>query len=240
MIFGKGENANKKGIGIVLLVLLAGLVLVAGCGRTQDVSFSYSFTVSPKKGEVLKDVTVYLPFPTKKGKPTQEIFDALMRDYEEYRVKEFPDSKISLVDTEHGMMLRVYVPELRKQSYHLGGGYGYEEPYSEKQIAPHFMLSPRKNVRELPSGYGHIGDTYVYADFKGGEELGLALEYSIKIMSSPLFPLDYVPEDGCITYLGFEEPPTQSGSRVKYVNRQGWSKMPLSNTSYDGAWREEE
>ncbi|HCG98736.1 MAG TPA: hypothetical protein DE036_02740 [Actinobacteria bacterium] len=132
------------------------------------------------------------------------------------------------------MMLKVYVPELRKRSYRLAGGYGYEEPYSDKQIAPHFMLSPRKNVRKLPDGFGHISDTYIYADFKGGEELGLALEYSISILSPALFPLDYVPEDGCTTYVGFEEPPTKSGSRVKYVNRQGWSKMPLSNTNYDG------
>ncbi|MDP2210809.1 MAG: hypothetical protein Q8J63_03600 [Candidatus Aquicultor sp.] len=234
MKFRKDEKAFKKATGIALLVLLAAFLLIVGCGRKQDVSFGYSFTISPTKGEVLKDVTVYLPFPTKEGKPTQEIFDALMRDYRKYAADDHPDAKISLESTKYGSMLKVSISKLDHRGFGLGGGYGYEEPYSDKQIAPHFMLNPRKNVRKLPDGFGHVSDTYVYADFKGGEELGLALEYSISILSPALFPLDYVPEDGCTSYLGFEEPPTESGSRVKYVNRQGWSKMPLSNTNYDG------
>jgi len=227
---------SKKSFGYVLVVVALALVFMAcvsGCGRKQHVSFRYDFAISPKKDQVLKDVTVYLPFPTKDGKPIREIYESLMRDYNKYWADDHPNARVSLENTEYGTMLKISIPEVDQRGFGLEGGYGFEEAYTEEKIAPHYMLAPRKDVKRLSHLIGYVADTYVYADFKGGDELGLALEYDISILSPPLFPLDYVPEDGYTAYLGFDEPPIKPGNRVKYVKRKGWTKMKLADNGYD-------
>jgi len=218
-----------KLLGAALLILL---LLTAGCGRKQHVSIYYSFAISPKKGEVLKDVTVYLPFPTRDGEPLMEVYESLMRDYKRYRVKDYPDAKVSLAETEHGTMLKVQVPEIDKRGYGLEGGYGFKEPFTKGSVAPRFTMIPRLNQRKL-KGYktGYLCDSYVYAEFNNAEEMGLALKYRINRQSPSLLPLDYVPDDNYYAYLGWDSVPEKG--LVKYFPGNGWQKVPMVDLGYD-------
>ncbi|MBE0447771.1 MAG: hypothetical protein IBX64_06685 [Actinobacteria bacterium] len=219
---------------LLVIALLIPLLLVLGCGRKQQVGLHYDFAISPKKGEVLKDVTVYLPFPAKDGKPMMEIYESLMRDYKEYRVKEYPTAKVSLIKTRYGTMLKVHVPEVDKRGFGLEGGYGFEEPFSRESIAPRFPITPRLNPRNLP-GYktGYLCDSYIYAEFDNAEEMGVALTYEITSLSPSLLPLDYTPSDHYWAHLGWDRVPGNSEVLVKYYPSSGWQKVPLVDLGYD-------
>lgn len=218
----------------VLLVLVSMLLLMTGCGRKQHVSFSYSFAISPKKGDVLKDVTVYLPFPSNDGKPVVKIYESLMRDYKKYWAQDYPDAKTSLVKTKHGPMLKVSVPEIDERGFGLGGGYGFEEPFSKEPVAPRFPINPRLNSRKL-DGYetGHLCDSYIYATFDNANDMGLALDYGISARSPSLLPLDYVPEDNYYAHVGWDSIPGNSEVLVKYFPSNGWMRIPLADLGYD-------
>lgn len=225
-------------VAAVLIIFLTGLFLLSsGCGRKQYVSFTYSFAISPKKGEVLKDVTVYLPFPVHNGRPMTKIYESLVKDYKKYWADEFPDARTTLINTKHGPMLKVRISKIDSRGFGLEAGYSFEERYSKEPIAPRFLLNPRLNPRKL-AGFktGYLSDSYVYADFKNAEQLGLALQYKIKIFLPSLLPLDYLPEDGYESYLGWLEPPTKPGSLVKYFDNNGWIEVPVSDTGYDKEW----
>ncbi|MHB8842253.1 MAG: hypothetical protein ACYC56_10815 [Candidatus Aquicultor sp.] len=211
-----------------ILLLLSLLLFMTGCGKKQHVSFGYSFAISPKKGEVLKNVTVYLPFPTKNGKPMMEIYRSLERHYKNYHLDDTPNLALSIADTKYGPMLKVKVPEL-KQGVGLNGGYSQEGSLKKVSAYKDFYLNPSIcTQKQLSDRF-----SYIFAGFKNAKELGLALEYKISILSPSLLPLDYVPEERYETYLGWEQPPVSRGSIVKYYNSVGWAKVPISDSGFD-------
>lgn len=220
-----------------ILLLLSLLLFMTGCGRKQSVSVGYDFSIFPKKkGEGLKNVTVYLPFPTKNGKPIMEIYRGIEKHYREYHLDDPPNAVISIADTKYGPMLKVQVPEL-KHGMGAGGGYNFDQPHSNEPVAPRFPLSPRLNCLKLPnSETGHLCESYIYVDFDSAsynaKELGLIVNYKITIFSPSLLPLDYVPQDNYGAFLGWEQPP-ETELLAKYYGSAGWIKVPLLDWGFD-------
>jgi hypothetical protein len=217
---------------LALIVLLL-LFPLSGCGRKQYVSFTYNFAISPPKGEVLRNVTVYLPFPASNGKPIWGIYRGLKRDYAKYRAMDYPDAELGLIKTKHGSLLKVYIPVIDQRGYGLDGAFGFEEPYSQDSMGPRFPLNPRLVPRKLADyRNGYLCDSYIYAKFQGARALGYALDYKVRAEKPSILPLDYVPQDSYSAYLGWFQPPRHAGSLVKYIKMQGWNKIPLSDIGY--------
>ncbi len=216
-----------------ILLLLSSLLFETGCGKKQHVSFTYSFAISPKKGEVLKNVTICLPFPTKNGKPMMEIFRSLQKHYKNYHLEDTPKLTLSIADTKYGAMLKVQVPEL-KQGVGLEGGLGFDEPSSNGSASPRFPIAPRLNPRGL-KGYkaGHLCDSYIFTEFENARAIGLALTYDISSQSPSFLPLDYEPDDNYYSYIGWSVIPGGSEVLVKYFPDASWIKVPLADIGYD-------
>lgn len=216
-----------------ILLLLIALVFVNGCGKKQHVSFTYSFAISPKKGEVLKNVTIYLPFPTKNGKPMMEIYRSLERHYEKYHLDDTPGLTLSMIDTKYGPMLKVQVAKL-SQGVGLNGGYSLEGSSQTIMETKHNSLNPRANIHKLTLDRSeHQYDSRIFAEFENAKSFGLSLNYRITVLSPSLLPIDYVPEDKYEVFLGWEKPPEQQGSLVKYFDKKGWIKVPVSDLGFD-------
>ncbi len=216
-----------------ILLLLSSLLFATGCGKKQHVSFTYSFAISPKKGEVLKNVTVYLPFPTKNGKPMMEIYRSLEKHYKNYHLDDTPNLTLSMADTKYGAMLKVQVPEL-KQGVGLNGGCSQEGFLQKPSAYRNFYLNPSLNMqKQLSDRLEHRYGSYIFAGFKNANELGLSLNYKISILSPSLLPIDYMPEDKHEVFLGWDKLPKREGSFVKYYKQQGWTKVPLYSLGFN-------
>lgn len=231
------SDMKKRCLVALFLVLLfiAGYVLT-GCGRVQYVNPAYNFAIAAKKGEVLKNVTLYLPFPTDKdGKPLMEIYKSLVKDHKNDASKRFPNSAISLINTKHGPMLKVTVPEISDySSFVLSGGYSFEEPFSKESNGPRFPINPRLNPRKPGKNEPeYLFDSYIYTKFDNANELELSLEYKVGEQSPSLLPLDYVPEDNYYVHLGLDHIPQESYGNFKLYKSAGWQKVLAIDIGYD-------
>ncbi|MDI6716413.1 MAG: hypothetical protein QME63_05670 [Actinomycetota bacterium] len=220
---------------LMILVAVLTLLVLGGCAQAQYVNLSYSFAISPKKGEVLKDVTVYLPFPVKDGKPVIEIYSRLLKDYREYWNNNSPNLKLFPIKTRYGYMLKLFIPMIDKKGFGLEANYSFKELHSSKSAALRFQINPRLNARKL-KGFetGNLCNSYIYTRFSGARELGLALTYEIKVQAPSLLPLDYIPERNYYSYLGWDRVPGNSEFLVKYYPSKGWQKIPLVDLGYRG------
>lgn len=218
-----------------LVALLLALIFLTGCGRVQYVNPSYKLVVAAKKGEVLKNVTLHLPFPMDEdGKPLMEIYRSLLKNHKD-ESKEFPGSTISLINTKYGPMLEVTVPEISDySSFALSGGYSFDEPFSKESNGPRFPINPRLNPYKLKKHEPEYRfDSYIYVKFDNASELRLKLKYQIGEQSPSPLPLDYVPEDNYYVYLGWDHIPQESEGEFKLYKSVGWLKVPAIDIGYD-------
>lgn len=220
---------NRKLLKLCLigcLSVLIFLILVLSVVFTyRKVSVEYVFNIKPKEGETLKEVTVYLPFPSYRGKPMRKIFDDVKKDYEVIE-KFSPGVKWELIDTKHGPMLKVYIPELNESfgvdSWTTLSGIFLKTPPQDK-----FLLSPRENVISThKSSFGDYRNfyTYIYSDYREGSGFILRIDYHI-LHKLSLLPSQAGSGSGgsCV---GTRELPKEWRYEIE-INEKGWIKLPV-------------
>jgi hypothetical protein len=112
LLIGALAPMIRKGIkrpgAIAALVILAGMT--GWCGYSAMPRYSYYFQAAIQSPENIKNLDIYLPAGNVSGKPYEQLYS---------HVYEMPghlteDFTWEIVDTEHGRMLKVTIPELKK------------------------------------------------------------------------------------------------------------------------------
>jgi hypothetical protein len=134
-----------KNIGsIAVLIILAGMI--GWCGYSAMPHYSYYYQVAIQSPEKLKDLEIYLPVANVYGKPYVKLYN---------HVYEMPghlteDFTQEIVDTEHGRMLKITIPELKKDDVPVPR---YTANIIWQSSAPHELsrLMPRYNTVQVNS-----------------------------------------------------------------------------------------
>lgn len=98
----------RRAVSIVTLTILA--IFVGWCGYTAVPHYSYYYQVAVLSSESINNLELYLPVGTVSGEPYAKLYDQSLDmpgDLTEDFTKE-------IVDTEHGKMLKITIPELEK------------------------------------------------------------------------------------------------------------------------------
>ncbi len=233
---------------LILISIIVFLVLVSYFGlrylfvpQARSVSLEYIVNIWPKEGENPKNVTVYLPFPHHEGKPVEKVFEAMNRYYSDYYLSDYPDSKVELVSTKYGKMLKVYLPELGEGvgliADPLDPEYGpsFREPISLSPPSTRYVLQPRFEVRK--KNHNQVSHSWIYLDYEDATGIILRSQYIVK--SRAQMPIggffgSHPSGSNFWTYIGTDDPPRDPQEGRLYsrpaeieINEKGWIKIPV-------------
>jgi hypothetical protein len=93
-----------------LLAFIALVMMTSWCGYSAMPHYSYYYQVAIQSSEDLKNVELYLPLGTVSGEPYEELYNQV------YKVPGHLTENFTqeLVDTEYGKMLKLTIPNLKK------------------------------------------------------------------------------------------------------------------------------
>jgi len=200
----------------LFFMLIFFALFLTGCWR--NVRLVYIVHLLPKEGEVLRDVTLYLPFPAEDGKLVENVFQRMEAEYKEYVKDEIPNVTFKPIKTAYGEMVKIHIPLLRKE-LDVGGELNFIEPPFRKHSQDRFVLNP-KLKRDSGKNF-----TYIYAKYRGGSGFTLGLRYDVSYNET--FLIQAGAEK--ITLVGVEKPPERLGFGPVpiEINEQGWIKLPI-------------
>ncbi len=116
-IIGYGALSVRRGVktfrSIGVLVVLA--LLVGWCAFISFPRYTYSYWVTIVSSERQEDIEIYLPMVAVAGEPYSEILDHPFPPARASSGDRFLDRQsLEIVDTEHGKMLKLRIPELER------------------------------------------------------------------------------------------------------------------------------
>ncbi len=238
----------------IFVVFLAALILTLLCyaglnhlfnPRERSVSLEYIVNISPKEGEIPKDVAVYLPFPHYEGKPIKEVFKAMEHEFNEFVKDDYPEATIELVSTKYGRMVKIEIREL-KRGISFGAdpldpkyGPAFKEPASLPPPSTRYLLNPRFEVTTNREG-DQISHTWVYLDYKEATGIILGSQYTVKHRSQSRIGgfFGQHPAGGdFFTFIGSDKLPDwreQPFDRPVFleISEKGWIKTPVAEAGY--------
>jgi len=218
------------------LLVLVGILLARSCGFTiRSMTMEYIVGISPKEGETLKDVTVYLPFPIYKGKPALIIFNEIKKDYEEYDKRDFPGMTLKIEKTQYGPMLKAYIPRLEKG---YGIGVRITKPISVfSRVSPirDYVLEPQFEMGkpfEVADGM-HIwkvrkGYSKIFLDYKEGT--GIIFGQKFEVSSTTHYFISLYSGATKRYIVGLDELPKGEKTTAKIsaeISKKGWIEVPI-------------
>jgi hypothetical protein len=178
-----------------------------------------------------------LPFPEHQGKPVVPLLKTLRKHYKKYEEETVPGVTFNFRETEHGTMLKVFIPHL-KTGFPGRAHTSFRESTRLPPPSTRYLLSPRFNIEKVTydvesgSVKGLSSQTYVYADYLQGSSLRLAIVYKTVDRTPPSFPFVWAHPGGgdYSAIVGWEKFPT--GSQTIDVNDKGWTKLPVVEVGY--------
>jgi len=221
----------------VLFVILLGVICFRMCGcELRGTTIEYTVNILPKESEQVKNVMVYLPFPTYGDKSAMEILEGIKNEYNKYDSDDVPDVLFNIVETADGPMLKVEIPELKNG---LGTSpdihktlsiFSSEDPGKEYPLSPVFNLTkPEKRVKE--SGYTNnirTGKTKLFIDYEGGTGIIFGLRYEVRTRSH--FWISLYSASDTMYLVGIDEVPDRDIGFGPYrleINEKGWMEVPF-------------
>ncbi len=223
------------------VALLMSTVLVAGCSLTPDreINLKYSFFAEPLHGEKLKNVVLYLPFPSREGKIINKAFKETEERYLKYGSNTMDKTTFDKVSTKYGPMLRIQASVLGK-----GVGSGcdvsireslpFREYYLWQSTGNHrhrYMYSPRHVIKRR--GEQRYAHTMIYVDGADGNGLKLEMRYDIRDRTPAPFPFifSHGGGGGLLAFFGTRELPDpmpgSAGIPIE-ITKLGWQKIPVT------------
>ncbi len=238
----------------IFVVFLAALILILLCyaglnylfnPRERSVSLEYVVGIRPKRGEIPKNVTIYLPFPRYKGKPVEKVFEAMEHQHEKYLDEEPEGMNLELVETKYGKMLKVFIPTLER------GWGGYADPLDPKygpcfkesaSLPPpstRYLLSPRFEVTTNKEG-DQISHTWIYLGYKEATGIVLRSQYIVKHRAQSRIGgfFGQHPAGGdFFAFIGSDKLPDWREQPYTMpvpleINEKGWVKIPVAEAGY--------
>ncbi len=192
-------------------------------------AIDYQLVVGPKPGEVLTNVTVYLPSPRKNGHVQPNILKSLNSQVTEQGLnqdKRYASQatskgiRLSEVSTKYGPMLRLDIPVLRDYLWLYGKAYGYPSFFPVGTAAADYPLEPmlEKQNEKVP----------VFATYDGGSALGIYVDY-LASYGDVYFFGQYSGTHGATRWRVSKEKPFQYGLGVNEntvtIKKKGWSQV---------------
>ncbi len=120
------------------------VMMTSWCGYSAMPHYSYYYQVALQSPEDLKNVELYLPLGTVSGEPYEELYNQV------YKVPGHltEDFIQELVDTDHGTMLKLTIPNLKKDDVPVPR---YTANIIWKTSAPHALLQlmPKTDVEQI-------------------------------------------------------------------------------------------
>ncbi len=202
---------------------------------TRHVTLDYSIGISPKEGETLRNVTVYVPFPVYKGRPIKGIYSNLKETYQKYMAGDFPDATAILVNTEHGKMLKIHIPKLDKP-FGVGGGCELTDWTFEKTLPQYkyqFSTSEKETVDDKTMQY-----VFINSDYEEGSRYLFSGKLDVNYWEGSLamfLPINIEhARGGWATLIGakFDDLPHDFDWGTPYyeieINEKGWIRLPVT------------
>ncbi|MDI6892745.1 MAG: hypothetical protein QMD08_07180 [Actinomycetota bacterium] len=210
----------SKRAGLIFVLMMSTLFL-SGCVR--DVTLEYSIAIIPKEGEIPKNVTVYLPFPVKNGKPCKKIFTAMKELYQSQIADDFPDVTFELISTKYGKMLKIHIPALTRGIGVHGEATAINTVFNKVYPQDKYILSTMERKVENGEKKSYV---HIYSEFENGTGFILRSLYDVTYGDWGFTQAG----GGGITLIGTDKEPPDYIYGQPYsveINRKGWIKLPI-------------